>query len=166
MSFRVSSHAKDTLEVLKHSVEKNSELLQRVVQMVEPIGSRLELIDRIAQQTQLLEQLGPRLELIDRIAQQTQLLEQLGPRLELIDDLHNRLKDVIDLSSASKAVLEGLRDIQSVFDVASGVVANYMDQNHLVSESVRIDVEAIQALVTSLQVQLNQMQSRFQNAAS
>ena len=146
MSFRVSSHAKDTLEVLKHSVEKNSELLQRVVQMVEPIGSRLELIDRIAQQTQLLE--------------------QLGPRLELIDDLHNRLKDVIDLSSASKAVLEGLRDIQSVFDVASGVVANYMDQNHLVSESVRIDVEAIQALVTSLQVQLNQMQSRFQNAAS
>jgi len=176
MSFRVSPDAKEALDGLGQSIAANAELLRHLCHLVErigprlelidKIGPRLELIDKIAQQAQLLEQLGPRLELIDKIAQQAQLLEQLGPRLELIDDLHNRLSDIIDLSHAAHAVVQRLNDIQTVSEAASVILSKYMEQNHLVSESVRIDVETIQALVTSLQVQLNRLQESSANTAS
>ena len=147
MSLRVTSDAKDTLDGLTESVQANSHKLTQIIQLMGPIGPRLELIDKI----------GPRLELIDKIAQQAHLLEQLGPRLELIDQVFSRLTDLEDMSTAVKSLTSGLQDFSAVFELATSIVKLYLNENHLVSESVRIDVESLQSLVTSIQVQMNQL---------
>jgi hypothetical protein len=149
-------------QVLKQveRLEDQVRLLGRISQqlsVVEALGPRLDLIDQIGPRLDLIDQIGPRLELIDQIGQQAKLIESLGPYLQLIATFHNRLSDFDDLASASRDIMQNVDRFRAVSERSSTLLQQYLDQNHVISESVRIDVESIQSLVTSLQVQLNRL---------
>ena len=60
-----------------------------------------------------------------------------------------------------------LNDIAAFADVIqrlNPIVENYLEQNHLVAENVRVDVETVAVMITALQMQISQLQEIVEDA--
>ncbi len=89
-------------------------------------------VDRVAVVSERLEVLLPGLEELVHLRIN---LDRLGPRLDLIDQL-----------GALLPRLHELANMVGVMDDVGAVLRRFLDANHEVSETVRVDVETISAL--------------------
>ena len=89
-------------------------------------------IDRVARVSERIEVLLPDLEELVRFRMN---LDRLGPRLDLIDQLGVLLPRLYELAN-----------MVGVMNDVGAVLRRFLDANHEVSETVRVDVETISAL--------------------
>ena len=89
-------------------------------------------IERVAGVSERVEVLLPGLEELVRFRMN---LDRLGPRLDLIDQLGVLLPRLYDLAN-----------MVGVMNDVGAVLRRFLDANHEVSETVRVDVETISAL--------------------
>lgn len=89
-------------------------------------------IDRVARVSERIEDLLPDLEELVRFRMN---LDRLGPRLDLIDQLGVLLPRLYELAN-----------MVGVMNDVGAVLRRFLDANHEVSETVRVDVETISAL--------------------
>jgi hypothetical protein len=117
-------------------------------------------IERIESHMVELSALFP---MLRRLEQLLPNLDRLGPRLELIDELGPRLPVVDALGS----LIEPLKDLcghTSVLDSVGEVVNRFFTENHVVSESVRVDVETISALAAQVELFNRQLLDQLEKA--
>ena len=127
----------------------------------------LVAIDR---QLQELLQLAPE---IRDFLQMRNVLDALGPHIATLDALGPRLA-IIDRTSFALTNLDNFaHEITSIANVAvftdlvqqlRPIVDTYLNQNHLVAENVRLDVETVAVLITALQMQINQLQKTMSDS--
>jgi len=98
---------------------RENEELQEKVARIESVSMRLEAV-------------LPDLEDLLRLRVN---LDRLGPRLDLIDEIGNLLPRLHELAN-----------MVGVMNDVGAVLRRFLDANHEVSETVRVDVETISAL--------------------
>jgi len=98
---------------------RENEELQEKVARIESVSMRLEAV-------------LPDLEDLLRLRVN---LDRLGPRLDLIDEIGNLLPRLHELAN-----------MVGVMNDVGAVLGRFLDANHEVSETVRVDVETISAL--------------------
>jgi len=101
-----------------------------------------EKVARIESVSMRLEALLPDLEDLLRLRVN---LDRLGPRLELIDQIGPRLVE-LDKVVTLLPKLHELANMVGVINDVGAVLRRFLDANHEVSETVRVDVETISAL--------------------
>jgi len=108
---------------------RENEELQEKVARIESVSMRLEAVlpdlEDLLRLRVNLDRLGPRLELID----------QIGPRLVELDKVVTLLPKLHELAN-----------MVGVMNDVGAVLRRFLDANHEVSETVRVDVETISAL--------------------
>ena len=106
------------------------------------IEDMLEKLGRISLVSERLESLLPGLEDLLRLRVN---IDRLGPRLELIDEIGPRLVE-LDKVVTLLPRLHDLANMVGVMNDVGAVLRRFLDANHEVSETVRVDVETISAL--------------------
>jgi len=101
-----------------------------------------EKVARIESMSMRLEAVLPDLEDLLRLRVN---LDRLGPRLELIDQIGPRLVE-LDKVVTLLPKLHELANMVGVMNDVGAVLRRFLDANHEVSETVRVDVETISAL--------------------
>ena len=99
---------------------------------------------------------------MDALGAHVATLDALGPRLALIDSMSATINDLSNLAQHMKTN----NDIAVFADLVlqlRPIVENYLEQNHLVAENVRVDVETVAIMMTALQVQITQLQKAIEN---
>lgn len=108
---------------------RENEELQEKVARIESVSMRLEAVlpdlEDLLRLRVNLDRLGPRLELID----------QIGPRLVELDKVVTLLPKLHELAN-----------MVGVMNDVGAVLRRFLDANHEISETVRVDVETISAL--------------------
>lgn len=100
-----------------------------------------------------LDRLGPRLDLIDQLGPRLEILDQLGPRLAVLDNLATLVEPLKTLAAEIR-----------VLDQLGELLRRFADENHVVSESVRVDVETISALAVQVELFNRQLLEQLQEA--
>ena len=127
----------------------------------------LVAIDR---QLQEILQMAPE---IRELLQLRHVLDALGPHIATLDALGPRIA-IIDRTSVALTNLDNVaHEIMNLENVAifthlvqqlQPIVDTYLNQNHLIAENVRVDVETVTVLITALQMQINQLQKTISDS--
>lgn len=127
--------------------------LSDIAQVVGQLNSILPGLTQLAHASGNLDRLGPRLDLID----------QIGPRLEVIDRIGPHLH-TLDLLGVLIEPLRSLTARIGVLDQLGELLRRFADENHVVSEAVRVDVETISALAVQVELFNRQLLEQLQEA--
>ena len=84
-------------------------------------------------------------------------IKALADRAQMIDDVHHRMTLLETISHN----LNQLASTASVLSTAEAVLNRYVEDNHRISDDVRIDVETISALTLKLQKDLQDLSRRL-----
>lgn len=137
----------------KHELDQIRKDLSLILDLVDKVTPLLSGIAEMCRLSINLDRLGPRLDLIDRIGPRLEIIDQLGPRLELLDALGTLIEPLKSLAMRA-----------AVLDQFGEVLTKFNDDNHLVSESVRVDVETISALAAQVELFNRQLLSQLSRA--
>jgi hypothetical protein len=130
--------------------------LQELLQLAPEIRDFLQMRN-------VLDALGPHIATLDALGPHIATLDALGPRLAIIDRTSFALTNLDNFaheitSIANVAVFTDL--VQQL----RPIVDTYLNQNHLVAENVRVDVETVTVLMTALQMQINSLQKTISDS--
>ena len=84
-------------------------------------------------------------------------LKALADRAQMIDDIHHRMKLLESMSHN----LDQLANTASLLSTADAVLTRFVNDNHRISDDVRIDVETISALALKIQKDLQDLSRRL-----
>jgi hypothetical protein len=140
--------------------------LQELLQLAPEIRDFLQMRN-------VLDALGPHIATLDALGPHIATLDALGPHIATLDALGPRLA-IIDRTSFALTNLDNFaHEITSIANVAvftdlvqqlRPIVDTYLNQNHLVAENVRVDVETVTVLMTALQMQINSLQKTISDS--
>lgn len=109
----------------RRNIEELSQQVARIAGISERVEALLPALEELVHLRVNLDRLGPSIDLIN----------QLGPRLEVIDQLGPLLPRLHEVAN-----------MVGVLNDVGAVLRRFLDANHEVSETVRVDVETISAL--------------------
>ncbi len=135
--------------------------LERLLPNIDRLGPRLDLIDELGPRLNIIDELGPRLNIIDELGPRLNIIDELGPRLNIIDELGPRMKVIDDLGNLT-VPLRILCNQISVLESVGHVVNRFLTESHVVSETVRVDVETISALAAQIELFNRQLLEQLQ----
>jgi hypothetical protein len=112
-----------------------------------------ELRSRVEHVESVVVEIGKLIPALRRLELLLPNIDQLGPRLAVIDELGVMVEPLKSLC-AQVSVLESI----------GGIVNRFLTENHVVSESVRVDVETISALAAQVELFNRQLLEQLQKA--
>ena len=136
--------------------------LLRLRTVLEALHPLVAILDALGAHVATLDALGAHVATLDALGAHVATLDALGPRLALIDSMSATINDLSNLAQHMKTN----NDIAVFADLVlqlRPIVENYLEQNHLVAENVRVDVETVAIMMTALQVQITQLQKAIEN---
>ena len=125
--------------------------LEHVESVLTEIGSMFHILRGLERLLPNIDRLGPRLDLIDELGPRLNIIDELGPRMKVIDDLGNLT-----------VPLRILCNQISVLESVGHVVNRFLTESHVVSETVRVDVETISALAAQIELFNRQLLEQLQ----
>jgi hypothetical protein len=130
--------------------------LQEILQMAPEIRELLQL-------RHVLDALGPHIATLDALGPHIATLDALGPHLVVIDRTSLALTN-LDNFAHEVMNLENVAIFANLVQRLQPIVDTYLNQNHLIAENVRVDVETVTVLITALQMQINQLQKTISDS--
>lgn len=114
-------------------------------------------INELSRVIPVLEQLGGYFPTLDALGPYLATFDALGPRLALIDQLsHNFNAFNNDLQQVVNR-LSSFSEFTELIEKIGPIVRQYLNDNHSISESVRLDVEALSVHLIALQLQIDRL---------
>jgi hypothetical protein len=143
------------------------------VATLDALGPHVATLDALGPHVATLDALGPHIATLDALGPHIATLEALGPHIATLDALGPRMA-VIDSTSLALTNLDKFtHEFARITNVAEfadlvrqlrPIVDTYLNQNHLVAENVRVDVETVTVLITALQMQINDLQKTISDS--
>lgn len=125
------------------------------------ISKNKRKLDKIGSQVAELNEVLP---VIERLAGLLSNLDALGPRSTLLDQLSHNFNSFNADFQVAKSQLASFGEFTKMTENLRPIVQQYLDQNHLISESVRLDVEALTVHLLALQLQIDRLITVINNA--